>query len=235
LIQLGDLDLRDQPEADPGRQRTQNSRSEAQLLVVKIRRGGRSTCKKGTPQSKINLSFFTNAFETLGTRWRAGRLEVTGSDTRTSCGMCSYKRQTRTLASSGRTVRRIPGSHPPPRLSERRRAADQGKAKQASILPLWALIPSLSPRLDVVLASNSVLQDPDAITGSSLLRKACTQLTHGSLRGSFTPLTSNPLYANRGRAKSRRHNTARGGRYPSPAFFRGCFGLRSAPPHTSES
>ena len=102
----------------------ENSRPEAQLLVVKIRRGGRRTCKKGTPQSKINLSFFTNAFETLGTRWRAGRLEVTGSDTRTSCGMYSYKRQTRTLASSGRTVRRIPGSHPPHRLSERRRAAD---------------------------------------------------------------------------------------------------------------
>ena len=60
----------------------ENSRSEAQLLAVKIRRGGRRTCKKGTPQSKINLSFFTNAFETLGTRWRAGRLEVTGPDTR---------------------------------------------------------------------------------------------------------------------------------------------------------
>ena len=27
----------------------------------------------------------------LWTRWRAGRLEVTGSDTRTSCGMYSYK------------------------------------------------------------------------------------------------------------------------------------------------
>ncbi len=40
----------------------ENSRTEAQLLVVKIRRGGRRTCnlKKGTPQSKINLSFFTN-------------------------------------------------------------------------------------------------------------------------------------------------------------------------------
>ena len=45
-----------------------------------------------------------------------------------------------------------------------------------------------------------------------------TQLTRGSLRGSFTPLTSNPPYANRGHAKSRCHNTARGGRYPTPAF-----------------
>ena len=38
-----------------------NSRSQAQLLVVKIRRGGRRTCKKGTPQSttsKKHLSFF---------------------------------------------------------------------------------------------------------------------------------------------------------------------------------
>ena len=33
----------------------------------------------------------------MGTRWRAGRLEVTGSDTRASCGMYSYERQTRTL------------------------------------------------------------------------------------------------------------------------------------------
>ena len=55
---------------------------------------------------------------------------------------------------------------------------------------------------------------------NSRLIKACTQLTRGSLRGSFTPLTSNPPYANRGRAKSRCHNTARGDRYPTPAFFR---------------
>jgi hypothetical protein len=60
--------------------------------------------------------------------------------------------------------------------------------------------------------------DSDAITGSSLLRKACAQLTHGSLRGSFTSLTSKPPYANRGRSKSRCHDTARGGRYPTSAF-----------------
>jgi hypothetical protein len=45
-------------------------------------------------------------FKTLGTRWRAERHEVTGSDTRTSCGMYSCKRQTRTLASSGRPYRK---------------------------------------------------------------------------------------------------------------------------------
>ena len=195
-----------------------NSRSENQLVVVKIPPWLFAVLVQKGHHKVKNVSFFTNAFETLGTRWRAGRLEVTGSDTRTSCGMYSYKRQTRTLASSGRTVRRIPGSHPPHRLSERRRAADQGKPKQAPILPLWALISSLLPRWDVVSANNSVLQDPDGITGSSLLRKACTQLTRGSLRGSFTPLTSNRPYANRGRATSRCHNTARGGRYPTPAF-----------------
>ena len=61
---------------------------------------------------------------TFGTRWRPGGFqEVTGIRTRTRCGMHSYSRQTRTLASSGRTVRRIPGSpHPPHRLAERWRA-----------------------------------------------------------------------------------------------------------------
>ena len=101
-----------------------NSRSEAQLVVVKIPPWLFAVLVQKGHHKVKNVSFFTNAFETLGTRWRAGRLEVTGSDTRTSCGMYSYKRQTRTLASSGRTVRRIPGSHPPHRLSERRRAAD---------------------------------------------------------------------------------------------------------------
>ena len=39
-------------------------------------------------------------------RWRPWRREVTGSDARTRCGVHPCKRQTRPLASSGRTVRR---------------------------------------------------------------------------------------------------------------------------------
>ena len=123
------MDLRDQPEADPGRQRTENSRSEAQLLVVKIPPWLFAVLVQKGHHKVKNASFFRNAFETLGTRWRAGRLEVTGSDTRTSCGMYSYKRQTRTLASSGRTVRRIPGSHPPHQLIRAKACRRLGEAK----------------------------------------------------------------------------------------------------------
>jgi hypothetical protein len=45
------LDLRDQPEADPGRHAPENIRPEALLVVVKFRRGGRRTFRKGTPQT----------------------------------------------------------------------------------------------------------------------------------------------------------------------------------------
>ena len=77
-----------------------NSRSENQLVVVKIPPWLFAVLVQKGHHKVKNVSFFTNAFETLGTRWRAGRLEVTGSHTRTSCGMYSYKRQARTLASS---------------------------------------------------------------------------------------------------------------------------------------
>ena len=52
--------------------------------------------------------------------------------------------------------------------------------------------------VDIVSASKSVLQDPDAITGSSLPRKACTQLTRGPFGGSFTSMASKPPQMNRG-------------------------------------
>jgi hypothetical protein len=95
----------------------------------------------------------------------AGRLEVTGSDTRASCGMYSPKCQTRTPACKFRPYRikdeyqaRIHwhliayDSEGVPQIS--------GSQNRHPILPLWTLIPSLLPRWDVVLANKSVLQDP---------------------------------------------------------------------------
>jgi hypothetical protein len=214
----------------------ENSRSEAQLLVVKIRRGCRRTCKKGTPQSKKHSSFFTNAFETLGTRWRAGRLEVTGSDTRTSCGMYSYKRQTRTLASSGHTERRIPGSHPPHRLSQRRRAADQGKAKQAPILSHPATVGSHT----IIIATMGCLfskQKRAPGPGRHDWFEPSTQGMHAAdsrlsprifHAADIKPTICEPRACQQSVSQ---HCAWR--QIPHTSIL-GCFGIRSAPPHTSE-
>ena len=72
------------------------------------------------------------------------------------------------------------------------------------------------------------------ITGSSLLRKACMHaVTHGSLEPRIVHAAdSAPTVCEPRRAKSRCRNTALGGRYPTPAYFLGCFrNLEHSAPH----
>ena len=73
-----------------------------------------------------------------------------------------------------------------------------------------------------------MLQDPDAITGMNLPRKAYTQHTDGPLSGWLTSMISLASDANRGRAKGLCRHARAAADDPDVGFFK----IRSAAPQT---